>query len=125
MPLRVNQIPRQIPEQSFYLKLVPSMFIGGMLPFAAIFIELFFILSSFWSHKMYYVFGFLFLVFFVLVITCIQVSILLCYFHLCSEVSLHSFRITTGGGVHFSLLVLLLFLFAFFHFFIGTIIWDY
>jgi len=34
---------------------------------------------------MYYVFGFLFLVFIILVITTIESTILLCYFHLCSE----------------------------------------
>jgi transmembrane 9 superfamily protein 2/4 len=63
------------------------MLVGGILPFGAIFIELYFIMSSIWSHKVYYVFGFLFLVFSVLTITCSEVSILMCYFHLCSEVS--------------------------------------
>jgi transmembrane 9 superfamily protein 2/4 len=36
---------------------------------------------------MYYVFGFLMVVFVILVITTIESTILLCYFHLCSEVS--------------------------------------
>ena len=35
---------------------------------------------------MYYMFGFLFLVFIILVITCSEATILLCYFHLCAEV---------------------------------------
>lgn len=34
---------------------------------------------------MYYMFGFLFLVFVILVITCSETTILLCYFHLCAE----------------------------------------
>lgn len=38
------------------------------------------------SHQMYYMFGFLFLVFIILVITCSEATILLCYFHLCAEV---------------------------------------
>ncbi len=38
------------------------------------------------GHKMYYVFGFLMLVFIILVITTIESTILLCYFHLCAEV---------------------------------------
>ena len=71
--------------QSFYLKPVPSILMGGVLPFGAIFIELFFILNSMWNHRIYYVFGFLFLVFGVLILTCSSVTILLCYFHLCSE----------------------------------------
>lgn len=36
---------------------------------------------------MYYMFGFLFLVFIILVITCSETTVLLCYFHLCSEVN--------------------------------------
>lgn len=38
------------------------------------------------SHQMYYMFGFLFLVFIILLITCSEATILLCYFHLCAEV---------------------------------------
>ncbi|RKO92027.1 hypothetical protein BDK51DRAFT_30227, partial [Blyttiomyces helicus] len=84
-PVRTNQIPRQIPEQVVYLRKLPSMLMGGILPFGAIFIELFFIMKSIWSHEIYYVFGFLFLVFCILVLTCSEVTILMCYFHLCSE----------------------------------------
>ncbi|EMP29758.1 Transmembrane 9 superfamily member 2, partial [Chelonia mydas] len=85
-PVRTNQIPRQIPEQSFYTKPLPGIVMGGILPFGCIFIQLFFILNSIWSHQMYYMFGFLFLVFIILVITCSEATILLCYFHLCAEV---------------------------------------
>ena len=41
---------------------------------------------SFRSHQMYYMFGFLFLVFIILLITCSEATVLLCYFHLCAEV---------------------------------------
>lgn len=58
---------------------------GGILPFGAIFIELFFIMNSIWNHRIYYVFGFLFIVFSVLILTCSGVTILMCYFHLCAE----------------------------------------
>ncbi|OZJ03938.1 hypothetical protein BZG36_02934 [Bifiguratus adelaidae] len=84
-PVRSNQIPRQVPDQVFYLRAIPSMFMGGILPFGAIFIELYFIMNSIWFHRIYYVFGFLFLVFGILIITCAEVTILMCYFHLCSE----------------------------------------
>ncbi|KAF9343544.1 hypothetical protein BGX34_006634, partial [Mortierella sp. NVP85] len=84
-PVRANQIPRQIPDQVFYLRPIPAMMIGGILPFGAIFIELYFILNSIWFHKIYYVFGFLFLVFGILILTCAEVTILMCYFHLCAE----------------------------------------
>ena len=59
---------------------------GGILPFGCIFIQLFFVLSSIWSSHIYYMYGFLFLVFVILIITCSETTILLCYFHLCAEV---------------------------------------
>ncbi|KAL1916831.1 uncharacterized protein VTP21DRAFT_5535 [Calcarisporiella thermophila] len=84
-PVRTNQIPRQIPDQVAYLRPIPSMLMGGVLPFGAIFIELYFILNSIWFHRIYYVFGFLFIVFGILILTCSEVTVLLCYFHLCAE----------------------------------------
>ncbi|KAK2719092.1 transmembrane 9 superfamily member 2-like [Artemia franciscana] len=84
-PVRINQIPRQVPEQSLYNKPLPAFIIGGILPFGCILIQLFFILNSIWSNQMYYMFGFLFLVFIILVITCSETTILLCYLHLCAE----------------------------------------
>ncbi|KAK6622673.1 transmembrane 9 superfamily member 2 [Polyplax serrata] len=84
-PVRTNQIPRQIPDQSIYTQPLPGVIMGGVLPFGCIFIQLFFILNSLWSSQMYYMFGFLFLVFLILVITCSETTILLCYFHLCAE----------------------------------------
>jgi transmembrane 9 superfamily protein 2/4 len=84
-PVRTNQIPRQVPGLPFHLKTIPSFLIGGILPFGAIFIELYFIMNSLWFHKVYYMFGFLTLVFVVLVITCSEVAILMTYFRLCAE----------------------------------------
>lgn len=84
-PVRTNQIPRQVPEQTFYTKPVPSIIMGGILPFGCIFIQLYFILTSVWAHQTYYMFGFLFLVFIILIVTCSETTILLCYFHLCAE----------------------------------------
>jgi transmembrane 9 superfamily protein 2/4 len=62
-----------------------SVLVGGILPFGAVFIELFFILTSMWLHQFYYLFGFLCLVFVILIITCAEITIVLCYFQLCSE----------------------------------------
>lgn len=84
-PVRTNQIPRQIPTQYFYTRPVPAIVMGGILPFGCIFIQLFFVLNSIWSHQFYYMFGFLSIVFFILIITCSETAILLCYFHLCTE----------------------------------------
>ncbi|KAK9825881.1 hypothetical protein WJX81_000620 [Elliptochloris bilobata] len=84
-PVRTNKIPRQIPEQAWYMNPLFSVLIGGILPFGAVFIELFFILTSMWLHQFYYLFGFLCLVFVILIITCAEITIVLCYFQLCSE----------------------------------------
>ncbi|XP_042203941.1 transmembrane 9 superfamily member 2-like [Homarus americanus] len=84
-PVRTNQIPRQIPEQSIYTQPLPGIIMGGVLPFGCIFIQLFFILNSIWSSQTYYMFGFLFLVFLILIVTCSETTVLLCYFHLCAE----------------------------------------
>ena len=86
-PVRTNQIPRQIPEQPFFLRPWPSILMGGVLPFGAVFIELFFIMGSIWLHQSYYVFGILFFVSLVLIITCTEVTILMAYFQLCAEVN--------------------------------------
>ena len=35
--------------------------VGGILPFGSIFIEMYFIFTSFWAYKIYYVYGFMLL----------------------------------------------------------------
>jgi transmembrane 9 superfamily protein 2/4 len=84
-PVRTNQIPRQIPPVTTYLKPIPSMLIVGLLPFGAIFVELYFIMSSIWFSRIYYMFGFLFLCYGLMVAVCAAVTILLTYFLLCAE----------------------------------------
>merc|ERR1719453_1281632 len=62
-----------------------SAMVGGVLPFGAVFTELFFIMSSLWQHQFYYLFGFLALVLVILMVTCAEISIALTYFQLTSE----------------------------------------
>jgi len=84
-PVRTNKIPRQVPAQAWYMQPLFSILIGGILPFGAVFIELFFILTSMWLHQVYYIFGVLFIVYIILILTCAEITIVLCYFQLCSE----------------------------------------
>ncbi|KAL6603075.1 hypothetical protein ACP70R_043436 [Stipagrostis hirtigluma subsp. patula] len=112
-PVRTNKVPRPIPKQPWYVNPVVSILIGGILPFGAVFIELFFILTSIWMHRIYYIFGFLFLVFVILILTCAEISIVMCYFQLCSEDYQWWWRsyLTSGSSA------LYLFLYAIFYFF--------
>jgi transmembrane 9 superfamily protein 2/4 len=103
MPTRVSSLPRQVPEQQWYLQTWFVVLATGVMPFGAAFIELVYILSSFWQGRVYYVFGFLALVFIILVITCAEVTIVMVYFQLCYE-NYHwwwrAFLMPATGGLH-------------------------
>lgn len=103
-----------MPEQQWYTHPLFSVALGGILPFGAVCIELFFIMSALWLHQIYYVFvssagqgreprhgwwssapmyvttqthahstnqqGFLMCVFFILMATCAEITIVMIYF---------------------------------------------
>ena len=102
----------KIPAYGFFSNLM-----AGILPFGAVFIELFFILSvsrlsvlilmsllmrstllltlfvlqflqAIWENQFYYLFGFLFLVFIILAMCCSLIAVVVIYFQLCAEVSI-------------------------------------
>mmetsp|Transcript_26896 Transcript_26896/g.43019 ORF Transcript_26896/g.43019 Transcript_26896/m.43019 type:complete len:623 (+) Transcript_26896:44-1912(+) len=85
VPVRTNTMPREVPAQPWYMNIYVTSMVGGVLPFGAVFTELFFIMSSIWQHQVYYMFGFLVLVLIILVVTCAEISITLTYFQLTSE----------------------------------------
>lgn len=84
-PVSTSALPRQIPDQPWFLKRLSTMLFCGVLPFGACYLELFFILSSMWMEQYYYVFGFLFVVFAILLVTIAEGCILLNYVQLCHE----------------------------------------
>ncbi|CAF1616990.1 unnamed protein product, partial [Didymodactylos carnosus] len=61
-PCRINAVPRPIPEKKWY-----------------------FIFTSFWAYKIYYVYGFMLLVFLILAVVTVCVTIVATYFMLNAE----------------------------------------
>ncbi|KAK9266604.1 hypothetical protein L1049_027299 [Liquidambar formosana] len=84
-PCRVKTIPRPIPEKKWYLTPSVVSMMGGLLPFGSIFIEIYFVFTSFWNYKVYYVYGFMLLVFLILIIVTVCVTIVVTYFLLNAE----------------------------------------
>ncbi|KAI9099746.1 hypothetical protein DFS34DRAFT_592658 [Phlyctochytrium arcticum] len=84
-PCRVNPIPRPIPDKVWYVEPLTLVAIAGLFPFGSIFIEIYFIFQSFWSVKIYYVYGFLLLVFVMLVVVTACVSTVATYLLLNAE----------------------------------------
>ncbi|PIA47107.1 hypothetical protein AQUCO_01400066v1 [Aquilegia coerulea] len=61
-PCRVKTIPRPIPEKKWYLTPSVVSLMGGLLPFGSIFIEMYFVFTSFWNYKVcfcYFLFWFM------------------------------------------------------------------
>eukprot|EP00494_Astrolonche_serrata_P024287 UN24545 len=84
-PCRVTSFQRPIPITEWYMQRWFITLVGGVLPFGSIFIEMYFIFTSFWNYKFYYVYGFMILVLAILVIVTICVSIVSAYFLLNAE----------------------------------------
>ncbi|KAJ6114254.1 hypothetical protein N7486_000032 [Penicillium sp. IBT 16267x] len=98
-PTKTNQIPRQVPPMVGSLRTIPSILLTGILPFGAIFVELYFIMTSLWTNKIYYMFGFLFLCYGLMIITSAATTILLVYFLLCAENYRWHWRAFAGAGM--------------------------
>lgn len=81
------------------LRTIPSILLTGILPFGAIFVELYFIMTSLWTNKIYYMFGFLFLCYGLMIITSAATTVLLVYFLLCAENYRWHWRAFFGAGM--------------------------
>jgi transmembrane 9 superfamily protein 2/4 len=83
-PVNTSSTPRQISDQPWFMGILFTLDMGGILPFGSCFVEVYYILASVWMGYYYYVFGFLLLVFLLLVVICAEIGILFTYFQLCS-----------------------------------------
>lgn len=84
-PCRTTKVPRQIPEVPLYRQLPAQMFMAGFLPFSAIYIELHYVFASVWGHKIYTLFGILFLAFVMLIVVTSFITVAMTYFQLAQE----------------------------------------
>eukprot|EP00181_Compsopogon_caeruleus_P000891 CAMPEP_0184678342 /NCGR_PEP_ID=MMETSP0312-20130426/1076_1 /TAXON_ID=31354 /ORGANISM="Compsopogon coeruleus, Strain SAG 36.94" /LENGTH=641 /DNA_ID=CAMNT_0027127011 /DNA_START=213 /DNA_END=2138 /DNA_ORIENTATION=- len=102
-PVKTNQIPRQIPPPPLGISPWTYIVVAGVLPFGTVFMELVFIMNSIWQNQMYYMFGFLFLVFVILIVTCAEMSIVFTYLLLSNENWKwwwHAFLTSASSGVY-------------------------
>jgi transmembrane 9 superfamily protein 2/4 len=74
-----------VPATPWFVDGTLNILVGGVLPFGAVFVEVFYVLSSIWLHQFYYLFGFLFLVLVILLMTCAEITIVMCYFQVMSS----------------------------------------
>jgi transmembrane 9 superfamily protein 2/4 len=84
-PTVTSTIARAIPPAPLLLQPWVGIMTAGVVPFAAAYVELFFIMTSLWMDQYYYVFGFTFIVYIILMVTCAEVTVLLVYYQLCAE----------------------------------------
>jgi transmembrane 9 superfamily protein 3 len=55
VPTRINAVPRPTPARPWYASSTMVVLLAGILPFGSIFIETYFVFTSFWNYKFYYV----------------------------------------------------------------------
>ncbi|XP_015169592.1 transmembrane 9 superfamily member 4-like [Solanum tuberosum] len=84
-PCHTTKCPREVPPQRWYRRVITQMAMAGLLPFAVINIQLYYIFASVWGHRIYTVYGILFVVFILLLITTALVSIAMTYIQLAAE----------------------------------------
>ena len=85
-PCRTNKATREVPDpKNWFRHPATQAFMAGFLPFSAIYIELHYIFAAIWGHKIYTLFGILFLAFVMLVIVTSFITVALLYFQLARE----------------------------------------
>lgn len=95
-PVVVAKDERSVPHQPLILRPIVTCALSGLIPFGAVFVELFFIMTSIWQHQFYYLFGVVFVVFILVLLTGAEVAIVLCYLQLSHGVSWMHVNILNG-----------------------------
>ncbi|XP_059627619.1 transmembrane 9 superfamily member 5 [Cornus florida] len=97
-PSVTKRCPREIPPLSWYRKTPAQMFLGGLLPFSAIVLELHHLYASLWGYKIYTFSSILFITFIILIILTAILSLGLTYMQLVVEDHEWWWRCVFRGG---------------------------
>jgi transmembrane 9 superfamily protein 2/4 len=84
-PCRVGKLAREVPDQRWYLSAPFLYVVPATVPFGCALLELRFIWRAMWQGLVYYVFGFLAIIFIVWVVTIALTTVIALYYQLCFE----------------------------------------
>jgi hypothetical protein len=98
-PARPTARPRRIPPSPFWRAWPVQLCLAGFLPFSAISVELHFIFSAVWGHKVYTMFGILLIAFALLTIVTACIVVGIAYFQLACEDHKWWWRSFINGGM--------------------------
>ncbi|KAJ8907799.1 hypothetical protein NDN08_007903 [Rhodosorus marinus] len=84
LPVRTNAVVRPVPESATGWKSRLTV-LAGVIPFCTIFVELYYVMNSIWQDSVFVMFGVLALVFLILVVVCVELSVVITYLTLSGE----------------------------------------
>ncbi|KAJ8661005.1 hypothetical protein O0I10_003227 [Lichtheimia ornata] len=84
-PSRTTQMPRFIPEKRWYQSYSMSVLLGGVIPFAIVFVDLDELLKSVWQGELYLSLGYASMACMLLGVATASVTVVLVFFQLCNE----------------------------------------
>ncbi|CCD27034.1 Tmn2p NDAI_0J01420 [Naumovozyma dairenensis CBS 421] len=84
-PTKTNTVSKVIPPQKWYLQTIPASLIGGLFSFGSLSVELYFVYTSLWFNKIFYMYGFLFGSAILFTLTVSLVTVLFTYYSLSAE----------------------------------------
>ena len=83
--VKTNAIPRLIPEAPWYKSGTAYVLVGGLVPFATSFAQIFFVISRVYLNQFVYMFGFLFVSWCIVLAVTAEVAIIVTYWTLNAE----------------------------------------
>jgi hypothetical protein len=89
-PAAVGELPRSVMPGPWFVQPRLAPFVGGVLPFAVMFIALHYGEAAIWTDRFYYLWGFSILTVLLVVLTAAASAIITTYFFLCWEVRRHA-----------------------------------